>query len=112
MSLVLELPFPPRGDALTDTVVFADRDGVPWLVYVESAPPARSVGFWNRTLMPGRVTRFDAAGESRVSPERPAGAPYLPEHQLQVLLDDAHPVAASPLGRPLDALRTAARRGV
>ena len=28
MSLVLELPFPPRGDALTDSVVFGDRDGV------------------------------------------------------------------------------------
>jgi hypothetical protein len=109
--VVLDLPFPPRGDALTDTVVFDDRDGVRWLVYVEATPPMRGAGFWQRTTMPGRVTRFDTAMESRVSAERPAGTPYLPEPQLQSLLDESRPLASASTGRPLDALRTATRLG-
>lgn len=108
---VHDVSFPPRGIPLTDSETFDDRDGVQWLVYVE-ATPADPAGFWQRTTMPGRVTRFDSAAESRVSASRPAGAPFLPARQLQGMLDEAQPVtAAAPSSKPLDMLRTAARLG-
>lgn len=72
-----------------------DRDGARWLVYIEGVPlPAR----WQRTHagMPGRRLRFDAERDSRVTAQVPAGAPYLADDRLQMLLDEATPISPEP----------------
>jgi hypothetical protein len=106
---MLSVPFAARGVALTDSVCFTDREGGQWLVYVEALPAPRGTGFWHRTRMPGRALRFDSADESRASPTRPAGAPYLSDQQLQDLLDQAQPMTDPFYGKPLDALRSTPR---
>jgi hypothetical protein len=103
------VPFAPRGVPLTESVWFTDRDGGQWLVYVEALPAARGAGFWHRTRMPGRALRFDSAHESRASQSRPAGAPYLPDEQLQELLDHAQPMTGSLYAKPRVALRPTSR---
>jgi hypothetical protein len=86
----------PRGNALTDTMPFTDRDAVHWLVYVEGIPPDPRSRRWGQTVLPGRRLRFDSAMESRTSIQVPAGSPYLTEPRLQSLLDQAQPVLAGP----------------
>jgi len=86
----------PRGNALTDTMPFTDRDEVRWLVYIEGIPPDPLARRWGQTVLPGRRVRFDSATESRTSIQVPAGSPYLTERRLQSLLDQAQPVLAGP----------------
>ena len=84
----------PRGNALTDTMPFTDRDEVHWLVYIEGVPPDPPSQRWGQTVLPGRRLRFDSAMESRTTIPVPAGSPYLTDHRLQSLLDQAQPVFA------------------
>jgi len=98
-----------RGNPLTHSVTFIDARGTCWLVYVEPAPPAPAL--WpNAAVIPGRRLRFDSVDRSVMASPFPAGAPFLPERTLQLLLDQAQypgiggtpaaaaraPVAASP----------------
>ena len=98
-----------RGNPLTHSVTFIDASGTCWLVYVEPAPPAPAL--WpNAAVIPGRRLRFDSVDRSAMASPFPAGAPFLPERTLQLLLDQAQypgiggtpaaaaraPVAASP----------------
>lgn len=94
----------PRGDPLTESMPFTDRDGVRWLVYIEGIPEPPGPP-WHRATIPGRHLRFDSAAESRVTTELPAGSPFLADARLQVLLDRARPVPLSPASswQPLDA---------
>jgi hypothetical protein len=97
----------PRGNALTDSVQFIDRDGIAWLVYVEGIPLAPQTGWRTRARIPGRTLRFDSFSQSRLGREVPAGAPYLRPDRLQELLDGAHsadvefatPASAAPHSR-------------
>jgi len=84
----------PRGNALTDTMPFTDRDEVHWLVYIEGVPPDPRSRRWGQTVLPGRRLRFDSAMDSRITIPVPAGSPYLTAHRLQSLLDQAQPVFA------------------
>jgi hypothetical protein len=86
----------PRGNALTDTMPFTDRDEVRWLVYIEGIPPDPLARRWSQTVLPGRRVRFDSATESRTSIQVPAGSPYLADRRLQSLLDQAQPVFTGP----------------
>jgi hypothetical protein len=81
-----------RGNALTPTVNFVDRERTSWLVYIEPGPPEPAL--WpNAALIPGRRLRFDSVERSvMVAGPVPAGAPYLNEVRLQALLDAAEPV--------------------
>jgi hypothetical protein len=86
----------PRGNALTDSMPFTDRDGVSWLVYIDGIPSEPTLGrLWRKTTMPGRRLRFDSTVESRISIDVPAGSPYLPAAQLQHLLEHAQPQGAT-----------------
>ncbi len=78
-----------RGNALTPTVNFVDRDGARWLVYLEAGPAIPAL--WpNAALIPTRRLRFDSVDQSVVATRAvPAGAPYLREATLQELLDNA-----------------------
>ncbi len=89
----------PRGNALTDTMPFTDRDEVHWLVYIEGVPPDPPSRRWGQTVLPGRRLRFDSAMESRITIPVPAGSPYLTDHRLQSLLDQAEPVFAGSRSR-------------
>jgi hypothetical protein len=82
----------PSGNALTESVSFADRNGVQWLVYIEGLPLIRRIEWPRRTRLPGRALRFDCAVESRRTAAVPAGAPYLERAQLEGLLDHAQSV--------------------
>jgi hypothetical protein len=82
----------PSGNALTDTVSFADRDSVEWLVYIEGLPVSHRLEWPRRTRLPGRALRFDSAVESRRTSAVPAGAPYLALDRLADLLDRAQSV--------------------
>src|SRR5688572_8092350 len=77
----------PQGVPLTDSMELSDRNGTPWLAYIEGIPrpPAR---FWKpQSGFPGRRLRFDSATDSRVVTPVPAGSPFLGEARLQELLD-------------------------
>ena len=76
----------PRGNPLTEVMELTDRDGIRWVAYIDGLPQARPRRFLNRTALPGRRLRFDSATESRVSPELPAGSPFLTERRLLGLL--------------------------
>jgi hypothetical protein len=77
-----------RGNPLTHSVTFIDASGTCWLVYVEPAPPAPAL--WpNAAVIPGRRLRFDSVDRSVMATPFPAGAPFLPERTLQLLLDQA-----------------------
>jgi hypothetical protein len=86
----------PRGNALTDSMPFTDRDEVRWLVYIEGIPPDPLARRWHQTVLPGRRLRFDSATESRTSIQVPAGSPYLTARRLQSLLDQAQPLLVGP----------------
>ncbi len=90
----------PRGNALTDTMPFTDRDKVHWLVYIEGVPPDPSPRRWGQAVLPGRRLRFDSVTESRTTIQVPAGSPYLADHRLQSLLDQAQPVLAGSRSPP------------
>jgi hypothetical protein len=83
----------PSGDALTESISFADRNGVEWLVYIEGLPLRRQIEWPRRTRMPGRALRFDCDVESRRTGVVPAGAPFLQRDRLEHLLDGAQPVS-------------------
>jgi hypothetical protein len=67
-------PFYPRGNPLTESMPFPDRDGVRWLAYIEGVPSATR---WQRSHagLPGRRLRFDSPIESRATAHLPAGSP-------------------------------------
>ena len=98
-----------RGNPLTHSVTFVDSDGTCWLVYVEPAPPQPAL--WpNAAVLPGRRLRFDSLEQSVTVFPFPAGAPFLQESALQLLLDQARarpahhmtpaPRVATPLPEP------------
>jgi hypothetical protein len=91
VSTVLQAPAYPRGNPLTESMEFSDRDGAVWLVYIEGAsqPPGWQVD--GATALPDRHLRFDSASESRFTSHLPAGSPFLAEARLQSLLDEAQP---------------------
>jgi len=77
-----------RGNPLTHSVTFVDTSGTCWLVYVEPAPPEPAL--WpNAAILPGRRLRFDSLERSVTVSPFPAGAPFLQEHALQQLLEQA-----------------------
>jgi hypothetical protein len=82
----------PSVNALTESVPFADRDGVEWLVYIEGLPLRPQFEWPRRTRMRGRALRFDCDVESRRTAVVPAGAPFLHRDRLEELLDYARPV--------------------
>ena len=91
VSTVPVTPFYPRGNPLTESMEFTDRDGAVWLVYIEGArrPVRRQLG--SATVLPDRHLRFDSATESRFTSVVPAGSPFLAEARLQSLMDEAQP---------------------
>jgi hypothetical protein len=91
VSTVSSAPSYPRGNPLTESMEFSDRDGAVWLVYIESAsgPPGWQLEI--SSALPDRHLRFDSASESRFTSHLPAGAPFLAEARLQSLLDEAQP---------------------
>lgn len=84
-------PLYERGNPLTQSMTFTDRDGAVWLAYVEGAEPAPAGRLRKPTVLPGRRLRFDSATESRFTTSVPAGSPWLAEARLQSLLDEARP---------------------
>lgn len=76
----------PRGNPLTEVMELTTPDGVSWVAYIDGLPPARPRRLLKQTVLPGRRLRFDSAIESRVSPELPAGSPFLTEPRLLGLL--------------------------
>jgi len=84
-------PLYERGNPLTQSMRFTDRDGAVWLAYVEGAEPAPTSRLRKPTALPGRRLRFDSATESRFTTSVPAGSPWLAEARLQTLLDQARP---------------------
>jgi hypothetical protein len=85
-------PSYPRGNPLTESMEFTDRNGTIWLAYIEGTrqdPPRRQRR--STTALPDRHLRFDSATESRFTSLVPAGAPFLAEARLQSLLDEAQP---------------------
>jgi hypothetical protein len=85
-------PLYERGNPLTQSMTFTDRDGAVWLAYVEGAEPAPTGRLRKPTALPGRRLRFDSATESRFTNSVPAGCPWLAEARLQSLLNEARPV--------------------
>lgn len=79
-------PLFPRGNPLTEAMELTTRDGVPWVAYIEGIPATRRHRLIRQTVLPGRRLRFDSPTESRVSPELPAGSPFLSEQRLLRLL--------------------------
>ena len=71
---------------------FTDGDGVCWLAYIKGVPADRPPRPQGRAILLGRRLRFDAATESRVRIYLPVGSPFLPDADLQGLLDEAQPV--------------------
>jgi len=88
---VSRTPSYPRGNPLTESMEFTDRDGAVWLAYIEGAElsPGREPTGVN--VLPERHLRFDSATESRFTSLLPAGSPFLAEARLQSLLDEALP---------------------
>jgi hypothetical protein len=88
---VSRTPSYPRGNPLTESMEFTDRDGAVWLAYIEGAElsPRREPTSVN--VLPERHLRFDSATESRFTSLLPAGSPFLAEARLQSLLDEALP---------------------
>ncbi len=88
---VSRTPSYPRGNPLTESMEFTDRDGAVWLAYIEGAElsPRREPTGVN--VLPERHLRFDSATESRFTSVLPAGSPFLAEDRLQSLLDEALP---------------------
>ncbi len=84
-------PLYERGNPLTQSMNFTDRDGKVWLAYVEGAEPAPTHRLRRPTTLPVRRLRFDSATESRFATSVPAGSPWLAEPRLQALLDQARP---------------------
>lgn len=82
----------PRGNPLTEVMELTARDGVRWVAYIDGLPPARQRRLLQRTVLPGRRLRFDSATASRVSPELPAGSPFLTERRLLGLLAASRPM--------------------
>ena len=82
-------PAYPRGNPLTQSMEFTDRDGTAWLAYIESAGPAPGPQTAGVTVLPERHLRFDSATESRFTSLVPAGSPFLAEARLRALLDEA-----------------------
>ena len=89
-------PLLSRGTPLTPVMEFTDSGGRAWLAYVEAAPPVRRWRFLSETVLPGRRVRFDSADESRATSRVPAGAPFLPEPRLEVLLAESAVLPATP----------------
>ena len=88
-----------RGNPLTHSVTFTDMSGTCWLVYVEPAPPEPAL--WpNAAVIPGRRLRFDSVERSVMASPFPAGAPFLQESTLQILLDQAQSGGAVGLHSP------------
>ena len=81
--------FYPRGNPLTLSMEFTDRDGAVWLAYVEGAPAAPRRGRGRAAVLPERHLRFDSVTESLFTSLVPAGSPFLAEARLQSLLDKA-----------------------
>ena len=90
-STVSRTPAYPRGNPLTESMEFTDRDGVVWLAYIEGAQPAPRRQRGSANVLPDRHLRFDSATESRFTSLVPAGSPFLAESRLQSLLDEAQP---------------------
>lgn len=80
-----DLPI-PRGNPLTEGMNLTTRDGVRWTAYIDGYSPRRPRRLLAQTVLPGRRLRFDSASESRLSPELPAGSPFLNERRLLALL--------------------------
>jgi hypothetical protein len=97
VSTVSLTPFYPRGNPLTESMKFTDRDGAVWLAYIEGARRAPSRQQRSATVLPDRHLRFDCASESRFTSLLPAGSPFLAEARLQSLLDEAQPDLPSAL---------------
>jgi hypothetical protein len=91
ISTVSPAPSYPRGNPLTESMEFSDRDGAVWLVYIEGAPRPPGWYLESGTALPDRHLRFDSASESRFTSHLPAGSPFLAEARLQSLLDEAKP---------------------
>jgi hypothetical protein len=90
-STVPPAPSYPRGNPLTESMEFTDRDRAVWLVYIEGAPRPPGWYLESGTALPDRHLRFDSASESRFTSHLPAGSPFLAEARLQSLLDEAQP---------------------
>lgn len=99
-----------RGNPLTHSVNFTDMSGTCWLVYVEPAPPEPAL--WpNAAVIPGRRLRYDSVDRSVMVSPFPAGAPFLQERTLQMLLDQQTPTritAPASTPAPIPAERAAA----
>ena len=91
VSTVSLTPFYPRGNPLTESMEFTDRDGAVWLAYIEGAQRAPGKQLGSASDLPDRHLRFDSATESRFTSLVPAGSPFLAEARLQSLLDEAQP---------------------
>lgn len=81
--------FYPRGNPLTLSMEFRDRDGAVWLAYVEGTPAAPRRRRGRAAVLPERHLRFDSVTESLFTSLVPAGSPFLAEARLQSLLDEA-----------------------
>ena len=96
-----------RGNPLTHSVTFTDMSGTCWLVYVEPAPPEPAL--WpNAAVIPGRRLRFDSVDRSVTVSPFPAGAPFLQERTLQILLDQTQTRTTAPATTPAPAARVPA----
>ena len=94
-----------RGNPLTHSVTFIDSSGTCWLVYVEPAPPQPAL--WpNAAVLPGRRLRFDSLEHSVTVSPFPAGAPFLQEQALQLLLDQARTGSSHPVAAPVARVAT------
>lgn len=91
VSTVSLTPFYPRGDPLTESMEFTDRDGAVWLAYIEGGGRDLWRELGSTPVLPDRHLRFDSATESRFTSLVPAGSPFLAEARLQSLLDEAQP---------------------
>jgi hypothetical protein len=97
VSTASRTPSYPRGNPLTESMEFTDRDGAVWLAYIEGAQSAPRRQRGSATALPGRHLRFDSATESRFTSLVPAGSPFLGEARLQSLLAEAQPNLPSAL---------------
>jgi hypothetical protein len=91
VSTVSLTPFYPRGNPLTESMEFTDRDGTAWLAYIEAAQRAPGKQRGSPRVLSDRHLRFDSATESRFTSLVAAGSPFLAEARLQSLLDEAQP---------------------
>jgi len=91
VSTVSPAPSYPRGNPLTESMEFTDRDRAVWLVYIEGATQPPGWYLESGTALPDRHLRFDSASESRFTSHLPAGSPFLADARLQSLLDEAQP---------------------